>query len=298
VTTAIMPTIDLGWRRTAPRARALTTTAQLFLDHGSVLIRGAFSPAYVRQLHRTFVDGYRAYFRDRHFPDALTVGDKRTMVTVEVRGRFNSPRLYANPVILPVLESLLGRHLIVGGLGAVVSLPGARDQHVHRDHPHIFDGVEANDTRTGGFVLPPYAVTAFVPLVPINAITGTIRVWPGSQDRPRSSARNDTGVDPVAALGDCLLMDSRLLHHGTANHSENVRPVLYLVYQRPWFRDCLNYEKQLPVRISAAEYSRVPARFRVLFDWLRHEPCVRMEPRGKRVVVPSSVARRSRPPGG
>jgi hypothetical protein len=48
-----------------------------------------------------------------------------------------------------------------------------------------------------------------------------------------------------------------------------VRPVLSLVYNRPWFRDCVNYELQEPLRISRSEFEQVPAAWRRLFAWTR-----------------------------
>jgi Phytanoyl-CoA dioxygenase (PhyH) len=292
--TTVMPTIDVGRYRTVS-SQIVRNAARLFVDQGSVLIRGAFSTSHVRRLHRAFVDSYHAYFRDREFPDALQVGRRRTMITVDLRGPFNSARLYANPAILPVLETLLGHDLVLGSLGAIVSLPGAADQHVHRDYPHILEALE-RDGRDRP-VLPPYAVTLFVPLLGIDTTIGTIRLWPRSQTRPLSTTRDLPGVDPIAAPGDCLLMDYRLLHHGTANRSDTVRPVLYLIYQRPWFRDALNYEKQQPLRMSEKEYSRVSPRLRRLFDWLRRERgCFGMPRRRARPVRPPRPERVSSRP--
>ncbi len=73
---------------------------------------------------------------------------------------------------------------------------------------------------------------------------------------------------PVVPAGGCLLMDYRLLHGGTANCSDTVRPLLYVIYHRPWFRDYVNFQKQPAVRMSRAEARRVPEAHRALFAWL------------------------------
>ena len=44
-----------------------------------------------------------------------------------------------------------------------------------------------------------------------------------------------------AKAGDALLFDYRLFHHGGANRSAAVRPILYLVYARSWFEDTHNF---------------------------------------------------------
>lgn len=264
------PTIDFGSRDKSERPDAVHEAAELFTEHGCVLLKGVLAQDYIAQLHRVFVDTYHPYFEDREYPDALNVGPKRTQITVAVEGPFNSPQLYANDFVLPVLKLVLGEQLIVGSFGVVVSLPGAPNQHSHRDHPNIYELPEAAGTEPWvDIVLPPYALNAIVPLVPLNATNGTTHLWPGSHLVPKSKAGEMPGVDPVVELGDCLLVDYRLMHAGNANHSANPRPILYNMYCRPWFRDSRNYRQQRPIRISREEYLRVPQELRYLFNWWR-----------------------------
>lgn len=240
------------------------------MEHGCVLLKGVFAQDYMGELHRAFVATYSQYFEDREFDDALKVGPQRIQVTVAIEGPFNSPRLYANNFILPVLKLVLGEHLILGSFGAVVSLPGAPNQHRHRDHPNIYELSETEATDPWvDVVLPPYALNCIVPLVPLNAINGTTHLWPGSHLVPKNKGELMPSVDPVVDVGDCLLVDYRLLHAGKANHSANPRPILYNMYCRPWFRDSRNYRQQRPIRIPHEEYLRVPEEFRVLFNWWR-----------------------------
>ena len=262
------PTMDFGSRPDSERAEAAQKAAELFLEHGCLLARSVFGAGDIAELHRAYTATYHAYFEDREFPDALRVGDKRTQVTVAIEGPFNSPAIYANEFVLPVLKLLLGDELILGGFGSVVSLPGAPDQHMHRDHPNIYELTETQATEAWvDMLLPPYALNVIVPLLPLNATNGTTRVWPGSHLVPKSRTQQMPSVDPEVELGDCLVVDYRLLHCGTANRSANPRPILYNLYTRPWFRDSRNYRKQQRLRISREEYARVPVQFRHLFDW-------------------------------
>jgi len=264
------PTVDFASRQHSERTEAVQEAAELFMEHGCVLLKSVLGRDYIAQLHRAFVENYRQYLEDREFPDALTVGTKRTQVTVAIEGPFNSPQLYANEFVLPVLKLVLGEQLIVGSFGAVVSLPGAPNQHSHRDHPNIYElsDAEASDPWVD-IVLPPYALNAIVPLVPLNATNGTTHLWLGSHLVPKSKAMEMPDVDPQVEVGDCLLVDYRLMHAGNANHSPNPRPILYNMYCRPWFRDSRNYRQQRPVRISREEYLQVPQEFRFLFNWWR-----------------------------
>ena len=265
---SICPTVDLGTRPNSERLQAVHEAAELFMEHGCILVKGAFDEEYIAQLHRAYVETYYPYFEDREFSDALNVGDKRTQVTVAIEGPFNSPHLYANDFILPVLKLALGDQLILGSFGSVVSLPGATDQHTHRDHPNIYELTETEATEAWvDILLPPYALNVIVPLVALNATNGTTRLWLGSHLVAKSRTQQMPSVDPVANLGDCVLVDYRLLHCGTANRSTDPRPILYNMYCRPWFRDSRNYRKQKRVRISREEYMRVPAQYRQLFDW-------------------------------
>jgi hypothetical protein len=76
------------------------------------------------------------------------------------------------------------------------------------------------------------------------ATTGTTRLWPRTHVLDDEAAAAVAPEDPVVLAGSCLLMDYRLRHGGTANRSETVRPILYNVYQRRWFRDFVNYGQQ------------------------------------------------------
>jgi ectoine hydroxylase-related dioxygenase (phytanoyl-CoA dioxygenase family) len=103
--------------------------------------------------------------------------------------------------------------------------------------------------------------------VPLTEATGSTRLWPGSHLVVDSQATSGAPADPLVALGDCYLMDYRLMHGGMPNHSNIVRPILYNVYYRPWFRDYQNYPLQAPLAMTEAERRRVPQEYRGLFDW-------------------------------
>jgi hypothetical protein len=60
-------------------------------------------------------------------------------------------------------------------------------------------------------------------------------------------------------------MDYRLIHGGLANRSDKVRPILYFVFSRYWFRDYANFTQKAPVVMRTSEYERVPKKWRKLF---------------------------------
>jgi len=132
--------------------------------------------------------------------------------------------------------------LRVGRLGAVVSFPGAAEQALHADTPHLFE----TDVH-----LPPHYINAFTPAR--NSVDGVGQTalvhgshrlevasrllvgdaWHGSVVRPR--------LDP----GDVLLFDCRILHFGLANPSDSgvERPILYTNMTISWFHDPKNWDE-------------------------------------------------------
>ncbi|MCP4046983.1 MAG: phytanoyl-CoA dioxygenase family protein [Gammaproteobacteria bacterium] len=265
----MFPTIDFSperFRQQGVQQQLLDDAIGLFSSEGCLLIRNLLNPEFIEELHQLFLRQKSNYFQDKEFADALWVGDKRTMITVEISGRFNSSELYANPLVFALVKKLMGNQVLLGTFGAVNSLPGAKNQHIHRDLDNAYEQLNV----PGGVerilaLLPPYAITLFIPLVPFNAANGTTRMWPGSHLVTEKQAFQMSYIDPVVDIGDCILMDYRLLHCGTANNSGNVRPLLYLTYRCPGFTDKVNFSKQAAVQISSAEYSRVPSEYQFLF---------------------------------
>jgi ectoine hydroxylase-related dioxygenase (phytanoyl-CoA dioxygenase family) len=184
------------------------------------------------------------------------------MITVAIKPPFNNPQLYANPFFYPVLQQLLSANLVLYSFGSVCAFPGARDQHVHLDHPWFFD----SPALSGG--MGPYAITVVIPLVDIDLTVGTTAIWEGSHrgGNPNLDMFSlPDAVFPSPRMGDVYLMDYRLVHGGTANNSRRARPIMYLVYSRHWFRDHVNYTKQPRISISPEEFAQVSEAQKPLF---------------------------------
>lgn len=251
--------------RNNPEATTLNKAVRLYKHFGYLVLEDLFSTQFINNLYCHFKDGYSQYFRDSAYEDALLVGDKRFMVTVKLEGPFKDPEYYANPFVMPLLTRLLGGEFILFSLGAVISLPGASPQRTHRDHRSLFeeDGIDE--------LLPSFAITLGTPLIEMNDLHGTTRVY-GKTHRNSDDLTNkdkNTGINPLLREGSCILFDYRLLHEGTPNKSTNVRPLMYNIYTRPWFRDCQNYSKQPPLAITPDQYSDIPNAYQGLFSWNR-----------------------------
>ena len=227
-----------------------------FKEHGALVLRGAYSEAHLsvaRQAVR------RRATDDLHATQAKRVGNRRMMLSLPIEYPFNAPHLYANPLVLRILTRLLGESFVLNSFGAVIAEPGARAQHVHLDHPQLFDDDQhSND-------LPAYAVTVLLPLVSMSRETGTTRVWEGSHRLPEDQALSQGASHVSSSLGDCLLMDYRVWHGGTEVRQTEDRPVLYFVYSRPWFRDYVNFPANYQIEIGQQDLKQVPLDLQHLF---------------------------------
>jgi len=237
----------------------LLVASELFRVNGVLFLQNILSPKFIKTLHASFIKRHRHYFYDRKFRDALPLGDKRLQITVKLQTPFNTPLLYANPLVFPIIKQILGVDCILGAFGAAVSLPGAEDQSVHKDYPRLFH--QPVDT-----LIPSFAISMMIPLVNLNDINGTTRVWRGSNIASDEGIKCIQSEDPHVPIGSCYLLDYKLLHQGTANRSKKVRPILYNTYCRPWFRDSINFRIQPTVQTSSKEYKKVSEAHRGLFS--------------------------------
>ena len=248
--------------------------ARLFSQHGALFIKNVFQRDLIQKLRDAFLQEYANRPDDEIRKTCLEVGDKRFMFTIAIRSPFNDPDLYASPLLLPILRTLVGSECILQSVGIVCAYPGSEMQHLHADHPPLFEeavGLSA--------FFPPYALHVVVPLVDLNEECGTTALWEGSHrikspgDEKRCSAQaTDTlqGASfPWPKMGDCYLMDYRLRHRGTPNRSNRPRPILYLIFSRPWFQDRRNYTIQPRLVMDPPEYEKIPEEHRVLFETMR-----------------------------
>ena len=245
-----------------------SNAAELFREHGALFLENAFPKKLLKKVSAAFAERYFSLSRkELEARDAL-VGDRRYMVTVDIKKPFNATALYANPLLMPILESLLSAHLRIASFGVVVAQPDADDQPIHLDHPPLFESSKSCDE------LPPYAVTLVVPLVEITEERGPTAIWTGTHRSPNRLQRLQQLMEtpdysdaqkPTTNLGDAYMMDYRVVHGGLANNSDVTKPILYLVYSRPWFRDGFNFASQPSVQISKKQRKKVPERWQGLF---------------------------------
>ena len=70
-------------------------------------------------------------------------------------------------------------------------------------------------------------------------------------------AIGDPSDEPIVREGSCLLWDYRLLHAGTENLGPLPRPLLTLLYCRPWWIDHKSFRQQAPIRMPRFTLSKL-----------------------------------------
>jgi hypothetical protein len=251
-------------REFAPETEAAAHAA--FREHGCVLLRGMFPTATIEALHREYLARYGTLDMaamgaeaDKPPPNRfLGVGGARCDITLRMSGAFGDPDVFANPRLLKFLGPLLGRDFHLSNFTAVVSHPGAPIQHIHRDAGHLFP------EPLVGPDLPVYAVNVAIPLIDVATRTGPTGVWLGSHRRPSAAAPIETMTVTPFQRGDCILLDYRTLHTGLPNASRQIRPIIYMVYARPWFFDNVNHVNRIPLDMPIEQYDKMPASVRPL----------------------------------
>lgn len=142
--------------------------------------------------------------------------------------RFDVKLSLAEPVVRSVLEVTLAKlepvvseFVMEEGklceLGSLHSLPGSRSQPAHAD--------THGSSRC--------CLTAFTALCDVLPEKGPTELWPGSHLRPDEMsadavlAEHGDGVPALLTKGATLLMDSRLIHRGSANSSKDAERLLF-----------------------------------------------------------------------
>jgi ectoine hydroxylase-related dioxygenase (phytanoyl-CoA dioxygenase family) len=207
-----------------------------FQRHGYAILDHVLPEARIGTLNEEFHARYSRFLRDMEADDSREVGRKRYLVPLHFAGGFADPAIFANPVVVALVRSVLEQKAILEAFGAVVSLPGAEAQELHSDGPSLY-GSEISA------LLPAHALTFALPLIEMNDFHGTTSLWPGSH-RWRNKDETAAPISPTIPIGSCVLWDFRLLHSGTENKSNQVRPMVYCTYARAWYKDPVNFRKK------------------------------------------------------
>ena len=211
-----------------------TARRQLYTD-GVTALQGAFAPEWAE----TMREDLEIAFSDARSREGGAVGRGPNRYYVEIhpeqlRGFID---LISHPWVRAVCQEILGPDYLIVELGFDVPFPGAKDQPWHRDFPSPPETYREHRLTSLAFNLT--AVDTVPAMGPFEIAIGT--QWEDGLDfdhqmfpRRETWARYvDRAVRKLPDAGDISARSALTLHRGTANVSQEARPVLVLGVDAP-----------------------------------------------------------------
>lgn len=242
--------------------KVVSKAAHLLSDRGVVLIEDLLNADVVAEL-RSALDERVSDWQSSELGKPNNVGDKRFTVPIRLQEPFDNPGVYANPVLLDTLQRVMGEKPVLHAFGSVTTYEGARMQHVHREHPLLFN------TDAGNANVPCYATTILIPLIDLDEEAGGTQLWEGTHTTAKDEEWEGDPHIFYTKAGSALVFDYRTYHGGMPCRASHGRPLLYFTYTMPWFHDTLAFESHAAMGISDSERMKVPEQHRDLFRFAK-----------------------------
>lgn len=195
---------------------------------GIIGLKGAFPPSFVESLHRQVLALYAEAMDKPH--GAVPRGPNRWYVELQPERVDGFVEIVSHPWFVAVSSAVLGAGYRIVEFGFDLPLPGAADQAWHRDFP----GDTAN---TAGARLNSLAFN--LATVDTRPEHGPFEIAPGTQwddisgakadmfpDRDKWDRYRSLAVQKLPQRGDISARTGLTIHRGTANRSDEPRPVL------------------------------------------------------------------------
>ena len=196
---------------------------------GICVLRDVFSPELIAEWHEAFEQLFQ---RRRNRPGGLAPREiARYYLTFPWVPPFANEEVFANPVILGVLNRIFAQEYVMVQMGADIPVRGSDYQEIHRDFRPLF---------TEEFATPLYALAVNVSLVEVTEKNGPLQLARGTHRLPRKMGleKIDTGEIPLESFymqpGDVLIRSPLALHRGSPNRTDSPRPMVVMGYVMHW----------------------------------------------------------------
>ena len=226
---------------------------------GIIALKGAFSRQWVQQM-REDIEGLFAEARE--IPGgALPRGPERYYVEVHPERIRGFVDIATHPWFVAVCEAVLGPDYRIVEVGFDIPFPRAADQPWHRDFPSPEATLKGRRLNSLAFNLT--AVDTVPEMGPFEIALGTqwddLTGYPNGMFPPKElyPRYRERMVQKMPQMGDISARSALTIHRGTANRSDQSRPVLVVGVDAP---DAINanhhdlqitraYEASLPPRV-------------------------------------------------
>jgi ectoine hydroxylase-related dioxygenase (phytanoyl-CoA dioxygenase family) len=196
---------------------------------GICVIQGLFD----RKLIEEWANAFAELFRKRQAsPGGLAPREQaRYYLTLPWVAPFANPAVFANPIILGVLDRVFYQDYKLAQLGVDTPLQGSEYQEIHRDFNPLF---------SDQIVTPLYALAVNFPLVEVTAENGPFQMARGTHLLPREQGlmKIAAGEIPIESFymqpGDVMIRSPLALHRGSPNRTNQPRPMVVMGYVMHW----------------------------------------------------------------
>jgi len=130
-----------------------------------------------------------------------------------------------------ILSKVLGSKYFVEKAGKIESSPGSVAQRWHMDTPHLF----SNSVQ-----LPAHSLNCFIAMCDLIPFSNGPTEFQLKTHIKANIAEPKTTAFAGMKKGSIVIYDTRILHRGGPNNSQEMRPLIYLTFSRAWFRDVIN----------------------------------------------------------
>ncbi|WP_245894969.1 phytanoyl-CoA dioxygenase family protein [Nostoc cycadae] len=144
---------------------------------------------------------------------------------------FANEWVFANPVIMEILQRVFYQEYVMVQLGVDVPFPGSDYQETHRDFRPLF---------CDRIVTPLYALAVNFPLVEVTPDNGPFQMARGTHLLPREVGLQKiaSGEIPMESFymqpGDVIVRSPLALHRGSPNQTNQPRPMVVMGYAMHW----------------------------------------------------------------
>lgn len=227
---------------------------------GIIGLQGAFTPAFADRLYSEIM---ALYAEARAVPGgALPRGPERWYVEVQPERISGFVEIVTHPWFVAVCESVLTRDYRIVEIGFDIPFPGAADQPWHRDF--AVPAATTRDRRLNSLAFnlttidtrPEHGPFEIAPGTQWDEFEGCPKgMFPPQHLWDRYVAR---AVRKMPQRGDISARSALTVHRGTANRSEEPRPVLVIGVDAPDATNAAHHDLQ----VTRAYYQALPEQVR------------------------------------
>lgn len=196
---------------------------------GICVIRGLFD----QNLIEEWANAFTALFQERQqrLGGLAPRGPARCYTTLPWVPPFANPAVFANPIILGVLNRVFFQEYKLVQLAADIPMQGSDYQEIHRDFRPLF---------SDQIVTPLYALAVNFPLVEVTPENGPFEMARGTHVMSREEGLVKIGAGEIQLEsfymqpGDVMIRSPLALHRGTPNRTPQPRPMIVMGYVMHW----------------------------------------------------------------